>query len=123
MSDILLDYPTFYIIVDLCCLPQTASKIVPPRCSASMIVRLSQLIKSGVTAATVSRMRQRGLVRQLSRGLHQLAVAPVAAELLTAMVWLSAWPDLIVGLGIAAMNADAAREVWEAVHKEHQAAA
>jgi Co/Zn/Cd efflux system component len=34
----------------------------------------------------------------------------------------SAWPDLIVGLGIAAMNADAAREVWNAAREEHRAA-
>lgn len=31
----------------------------------------------------------------------------------------SAWPDLVVGLGIALMNADAAREVWTAARKEH----
>ena len=31
---------------------------------------------------------------------------------------LSAWPDLIVGLGIAAVNADAAREVLQAARKE-----
>lgn len=48
-------------------------------------------------------------------------VAIVGAGLVTA-VTLSAWPDLIVGLGIAAMNADAAREVWEAARKEHGAA-
>ena len=36
---------------------------------------------------------------------------------------LSAWPDLIVGLGIAALNADAAREVWEAAREEHKSAA
>jgi Co/Zn/Cd efflux system component len=35
---------------------------------------------------------------------------------------LSAWPDLIVGLAIAAMNADAAREVWEAARKERRTA-
>ena len=34
----------------------------------------------------------------------------------------SAWPDLVVGLGIAAMNADAAREVWMAARKEHASA-
>jgi hypothetical protein len=34
----------------------------------------------------------------------------------------SAWPGLIVGLGIAAMNADAAREVWEAAREEHKTA-
>lgn len=49
-------------------------------------------------------------------------VAIVAAGLLTAYT-LSAWPDLIVGLGIAAMNADAAREVWQAAREEHRAAA
>ena len=44
-------------------------------------------------------------------------VAIIAAGLATAYT-LSAWPDLIVGLGIAAMNADAAREVYEAARAE-----
>jgi Co/Zn/Cd efflux system component len=47
-------------------------------------------------------------------------VAIVVAGLLTALT-LSAWPDLVVGLGIAAMNAGAAREVWEAARAEHRA--
>ena len=46
-------------------------------------------------------------------------IAIVAAGLVTA-VTLSAWPDLIVGLGIFAMNADAAREVWQEARKEHR---
>jgi Co/Zn/Cd efflux system component len=46
----------------------------------------------------------------------------VAAALVTAWLWRSAWPDLIVGLGIAGMNADAAREVWQAAREEHKAA-
>lgn len=50
-------------------------------------------------------------------------VAIVMAGLVTAFLWRSAWPDLIVGLGIAAMNADAAREVWTAAREEHRAAA
>lgn len=33
--------------------------------------------------------------------------------------WLSGWPDLIVGIGIAIMNADAAKEIWEASREEH----
>lgn len=49
-------------------------------------------------------------------------VAIIAAGLVTAYT-LSAWPDLIVGLGIAAINADAAREVWAAARKEHLEAA
>lgn len=38
------------------------------------------------------------------------------------LVWPSAWPDLIVGIGIAIMNADAAREIWEAAKSEHDEA-
>jgi len=49
-------------------------------------------------------------------------VAIIAAGLATAYLWQSAWPDLIVGLGIAALNADAAREVWSAARTEHKAA-
>jgi Co/Zn/Cd efflux system component len=48
-------------------------------------------------------------------------VAIIATGFLTAAM-LSAWPDLIVGLAIAAINADAAREVWEAAREEHRAA-
>ena len=50
-------------------------------------------------------------------------VAIIGAGLVTAFVWRSAWPDLIVGLAIAAMNADAAREVWSAAREEHGAVA
>lgn len=48
-------------------------------------------------------------------------VAILAAALLTTF-WPSAWPDLIVGLGIAAINIDAAREVWQAAREERVAA-
>jgi len=47
-------------------------------------------------------------------------IAIVAAGLLTAFVWQSAWPDLIVGLAVAIVNADAAREVWQAARAEHR---
>lgn len=50
-------------------------------------------------------------------------VAIVAAGFVTFYVWRSAWPDLIVGLGIAALNADAAREVWMAAREERSVAA
>jgi Co/Zn/Cd efflux system component len=46
----------------------------------------------------------------------------IGAGLVTAS-WRSIWPDLIVGLGILAMNAGAAREVWLAAHEEHRVAA
>lgn len=47
-------------------------------------------------------------------------IAIIAAGLITAFLWSSAWPDLIVGIGIAAMNADAAREVFKAAKDEHR---
>ncbi len=52
-------------------------------------------------------------------GLANIAI--IAAGVVTAYT-LSVWPDLIVGLGIAAMNADAAREVWSAAREEHREA-
>lgn len=48
-------------------------------------------------------------------------VAIVAAGLTTMFV-RSAWPDLIVGLGIALMNADAAREIYATARAEHREA-
>ncbi|ANN61367.1 cobalt transporter [Mesorhizobium loti NZP2037] len=50
-------------------------------------------------------------------------IAIIAAGLVTAFLWRSAWPDLVVGLGIGAMNADAAREVWQAAREERRAEA
>lgn len=46
-------------------------------------------------------------------------VAIVAAGLGTAAT-ASIWPDVIVGVGIAVMNVDAAREVWEAARAERR---
>jgi Co/Zn/Cd efflux system component len=46
-------------------------------------------------------------------------VAIVAAGLVTAFVWPTPWPDLTIGLAIALVNLDAAREVWEAAREEH----
>ena len=45
----------------------------------------------------------------------------VLVGLVTAFIWRSAWPDVIVGLAIAALNADAAREVWQAARYEARA--
>ncbi len=44
-------------------------------------------------------------------------VAIIAAGLITVVV-RNAWPDLVVGLGIAALNAGAAKEVFEAAREE-----
>lgn len=46
-------------------------------------------------------------------------IAILAAAAMTALA-PSAWPDLIVGLGIVAMNGKAASEVYEAALEEHR---
>lgn len=47
--------------------------------------------------------------------------AIIAAAGVTAAT-LSPWPDLVVGLGILALNARAAVEVWHAAHLEYRSA-
>jgi Co/Zn/Cd efflux system component len=49
-------------------------------------------------------------------------IAIIAVGIIT-LRWLSGWPDLIVGIGIAIMNADAARMVWRVARNEHTSAA
>lgn len=46
-------------------------------------------------------------------------IAIIAAGFVT-LLTRSVWADVVVGLGIAAMNVDAAKEVWEAARNEHR---
>ena len=48
------------------------------------------------------------------------AVANLAilAAAVVALGWHSGWPDIVVGLGIGALNADAGRKVWRAASAE-----
>ena len=99
---------------------------VPPEPFELSITGLGAMIVNGACALMLARFRAVGgsLTRAafLSARNDVLAnVAIIAAGLVTA-AWPSVWPDVIVGLGIAAMNLDAAREVWEAAHEEHAAA-
>ncbi|MEQ9519303.1 MAG: cation transporter [Parvibaculum sp.] len=48
-------------------------------------------------------------------------VAIFAAGLVTAFLWVSHWPDILVGIAIAAVNMDAAKEVWTMANKEQAA--
>ena len=48
-------------------------------------------------------------------------IAIITAGLVT-LRFPSIWPDVIVGLGIAVMNLDAAKEVWTAAREEHRLA-
>lgn len=49
-------------------------------------------------------------------------IAIIAVGVITAFLWRSGWPDLILGVGIAWMNADAAKQVWTEARREHRAA-
>lgn len=42
----------------------------------------------------------------------------IMAAGMTTLFWFSGWPDLVVGVGIAIMNADAAKEIWQAARSE-----
>lgn len=48
-------------------------------------------------------------------------IAIIGAGLVT-LALPSVWPDVLVGVGIAYMNVDAAKEVWTAARSEHRAA-
>ena len=88
---------------------------------------LGALIANLTCALLWARSRSQGgsLTRAAFLSARNDAIANIfiiAAGLVTAYVWKSAWPDLIVGLGIAALNFDAAREVWETAREEQKTA-
>lgn len=91
------------------------------------VTGLGALVVNFGCALMLARVRHRG--GSLTRAAFLSArndvaanVAVVAAGLLT-LVWPSAWPDVVVGLGIALMNADAAHEVFTVARAEGREAA
>ncbi len=101
---------------------------VPPAPLPLTLAGAGALAVNLACAAMLARYRMQGgsLTRAafLSARNDVLAnIAIIGVGIATAHVWSSAWPDLILGLGIAAMNADAAREVWQAAREEHRTAA
>jgi len=96
---------------------------LPPEPLPLSVTGLGAMLVNGLCALLLARFRTHGgsLTKAafLSARNDVLAnIAIVLAGLVT--IWLpSIWPDVIVGLGIAAMNLDAAREVWEAARDEH----
>ncbi|MCS6854628.1 MAG: cation transporter [Elioraea sp.] len=96
---------------------------LPPSPLPLSLAGAGALVVNVTCALMLARFRTGG--GSLMRGAYLSArndaianVAIIAAGLVTAFVWRSAWPDVIVGLGIAALNADAAREVWQAARAE-----
>ena len=100
---------------------------VPPEPLALSLTGAGALVINFSCAFLLARFRAHSgsLTRAAFLSARNDAVANVAiivAGLITAYS-LSVWPDVIVGIGIAIMNMDAAREVWQAARKEHKAAA
>ncbi|QYO78946.1 cation transporter [Devosia salina] len=97
---------------------------VPPEPIALSLTGLGALAVNLSCAFILARFRRHSgsLTRAAFLSARNDAVANVCiigAGLVTAYLWNSVWPDVVVGLAIAAMNIDAAREVWEAAHEEH----
>jgi Co/Zn/Cd efflux system component len=101
-------------------------KPVAPEPLALSLTGAGALAVNATCAALLARYRAEGgsLTRAAflsARNDAYANIAIIAAGLFTATLWASAWPDIIVGLGIACLNFDAAREVWDAARKErHQ---
>ena len=102
------------------------SSLVPPDPLPLSLTGLGALVVNLLCAFMLVRYRQHqgSLTRAAFLSARNDAVANiaiVAAGFMT-LYLRSAWPDLLVGLGIAAMNADAAREVWTAARAERLSA-
>ena len=65
---------------------------------------------------------QSGLIRAayLSARNDVLANIAIIGAGLATFATLSIWPDIVVGIGIALLNLDAAREVWETARREQR---
>lgn len=99
---------------------------VPPDAFSLSLTGLGALAVNLFCAVTLARYRAHAgsLTRAAflsARNDATANVAIIAAGGATAVTH-SLWPDVIVGLGIAAMNLDAAREVWSAARNEHRRA-
>ena len=99
---------------------------LPPEPFALSVTGLGALVINLSCAFLLARFRAHGssLTKAAFLSARNDAVANVAIIVagLVTVYTLSGWPDLVVGLGIAAMNADAAKEVWEAARAECQSA-
>jgi len=97
---------------------------IPPAPLTLSLTGLGALAINLACALLLARVRNTGgsLARAafLSARNDVLAnIAIIAAGALT-LLWVSAWPDLLVGAGIFALNLDAAREVYAAARLEQQ---
>lgn len=99
---------------------------VPPAALPLTLAGLGALAINVFCALRLARFRAAGgsltraaFLSSRNDGLANIAI--IAAGLATAATF-SAWPDLIVGLGIFALNLDASRQVYGAARDERRAA-
>lgn len=97
---------------------------LPPEPVALSLTGLGALVINLSCAFMLVRYRKHpgSMMRSAFLSARNDALANIAIILsgLITIYTHSAWPDLVVGLGIALMNADAAREVWTTAHSEHK---
>jgi Co/Zn/Cd efflux system component len=98
----------------------------PPTADTLTLVGLGALAVNVTAALLLARHRKAegSLTRAAFLSARNDAFANIGiigAGLVTA-AHPSIWPDIVIGLIIAAMNLDAAHEVWEAAHQESKAA-
>ncbi len=98
----------------------------PPDAASLGLVGLGALVVNLGCAATLVRFRHhKGSLTQAAFLSARNDVMANIAIILTGLVthfFVSGWPDLIVGLAIMAMNADAAVKVFRAAHSERKLA-
>ena len=98
-----------------------ASPVAPEPLLLS-VTGLGALAVNVTCALVLTRFRNRSgsLTRAAFLSARNDALANVAVILaaVATFAWPTGWPDLIVGVAIAIMNADAAHKVWSAARKE-----
>ncbi|WP_062529163.1 cation transporter [Demequina rhizosphaerae] len=86
------------------------------------VTAFGALLANLAAAAILVRHRHTGgsLARAawLSARNDALANVAIIASAAIALAWVSGWPDIVVGVGIALLNADAGVKVWRAASKE-----
>jgi Co/Zn/Cd efflux system component len=99
-----------------------SAEVVVPDPTLLALTGLAALAVNLTCAVLLARHRRAGgsLARAAFLSARNDAIANVAiiGAGLTTAVLLSPWPDLVVGIGIAVLNAGAAREVWQAARGE-----
>lgn len=99
---------------------------VAPPALPLLLGGLGALAVNTLCAFLIAPFRARGgsLARAAFLSARNDAIANAAIILAAGVTaaTLSPWPDLVVGLGILALNARAAFEVWEAAHTEYRSA-